>query len=186
MSTPKPWQHGTGLHPPAVALLGGGLLLAGIGVAVIATPALKLPGIAGLPAPIHIAKVLLGLWISSTGVGLLAMRSWARPTALLFLALGGIVLPLYPWRTEFVDWEFLLMLRAMLVLVSTIAVAYLFRPSIVAAFRDGGVPVISEGFYCAACNSSHGETRPPECPHCGGPTFELLRSPSGVAYAREP
>lgn len=186
MSAPKDYLHGTGLHPPAVALLGGAMILVGIGTAVIGTPALKLPGVVGLPTPVHLAKSLLGLWIAATGIGLLGLKRWARPTAVAMIGLGGIVIPLYPWTTIYVDWEFLLLLRAMTVLTSTIAVAYLCRPSITAAFAEGGVPVVSEGFYCAACNAIHGAKRPDECPHCGGPIYELLRSPSGVAYAREP
>ncbi len=173
----------SGCRPPATAGLAAVLVAAGVGVALVGTGALRLPGGRTLPLGLQLAKGILALTLGLAGGGLFLLVPSARPAARLVFA-AGVVLPLYPWSSPHVDWEFMVLVRFLVSLTSGIAYLYLGRPSIVWAYAHGGVPVVHEGWYCASCNAPSEKPQPEGCRQCQGPVLELLRSPGGVAYAR--
>lgn len=185
-------REGSGFHPPAVIALACAFLGAAALVAVIGTPVLKLPGRSGLSPTAHGAKLLLATVLGSVGAGLFALRPQALAMARVFVAIGGVLVPLglllgvdQTPVYKYIDWEFLWSLEALVATTGAIALAYLMRPSVAYAFEHGGVPVEHEGYYCAACNAPFEVGKDAGCPYCEGPVFALYRSPGGVAYARE-
>lgn len=177
--------QGSGYHPPATIALALAMVAVGCGIIALGTSVLKTPGGAPLSTGMMVFKGLAGLMVIGAGAGLYMLAPWSRAACRFLILVGGVLLPLYPLQTKFIDWEFLTTLRMMLVLTSLVAVLYLSRTSVAYALENGGVPVRFEGYYCAGCNAPFPEHPGEDCAHCGGPIFRIYRSVGGVAYARE-
>ena len=174
----------TGFLPHELVLLSLVFFAASVLVIFLGTSVLRLPGIRTLPTSVKVAKSLLGIFLMSISIGLYFLVPLARKAAMALLALA-IFAPLAPLQNKYIDWEFLVVLMALVSLASALLLGYLYRKSTAFIFERGGLPVRLDGYYCGSCGYQTKE--PPSsagCSQCGGPVFSVLKAPGGSTFAK--
>ena len=186
--------------PPGLIVVSAALIVGGLALSVIATPALVIrgglkvsffgsvlfetaklvPGIFGL-----IFKGLLGFSLVGMAIGLLTLHEPSRRGVIAFLVILGILVPLLlSFELDRIDLVFVKLLRLVLFSVSSVCVFYLTRERIVRVFADGGLSAQLVYRYCPICSTRGIDEEQDSCPHCDGDLLDRYETDCGLVFAR--
>jgi len=186
--------------PIGIIVTSAVLVVAGLALAVIATPALVLRGGASLStfgvvlvateqlAPgllLLIVKGAAGLALSALGVGVGLLHEPSRRGTIAFLAVFGVLVPLtLSPRMDRIDTVFIVLLRVVLVVGSVAVVWYLTRSTTLQIFAEGGLLARHVYRYCPICGTRGGVETEFECSHCQGALLDRYETDDGLVFAR--